>query len=293
MLKKKLSSLIPIFLLLLMGAVCLYYYLKQEVDANGVRDFILTHYVSPGFHLATLLGGLGMVVVALFLFFTSSRDAGCGHDHDEDCEGEHEHQEMNPLFSLLILCLPIGFSLFATQHAFTESELARRSELDMNPESFQQFDLPPFTLESLDEYKEKNVSGAYKMQLMELFLSAGDPTVSKVLEGVKVEVEGALRSQPGAEEQANVKRLYRMVMQCCAADMQAVPVKMMLLDGAVDHAATIKEHTWVKVEADLSYEVNQHGIKQVVLKVSSIQQATPPDTEVFLMGGGSVMRDRL
>lgn len=276
-----------------MGGICLYYYLKQEVDENGVRDFVLTSYVSPGFHLATLLGGLGMVVVGLFLFFTLSRNAGCGHDHDDDCEGEHEHQEMNPIFALLILCLPIGFSLFATQHSFTEVELARRSELDMNPESFQQFDLPPFTLESLDEYKEKNANGAYQMQLMELFLSAGDPTVAKVLKGVGVEVEGALRSQPGAEGDVTIKRLYRMVMQCCAADMQAVPVKMILSDEAVSSASAIKEHSWVKVEADLSYEVNNHGINQVVLKVSSIQQTAPPDTEIFLMGSGSVMRDRL
>ncbi|MDB9741272.1 hypothetical protein OAB00_00305, partial [Akkermansiaceae bacterium] len=187
-----------------------------------------------------------------------------------------------------------GFSLMATEHGFTEAELSRRSELDMNPESFQQFDLPPFTLESLDEYKQKNANGAYKMELLEVFLSAGDPEVSKVLEGIKIEVEGALRSQPGEEDNLKVKRLYRMIMQCCAADMQAIPMKLILSDESAASLESVNEHDWIVIEATIGYETDQHGIKQAFLNVTSSEKGSPPASEVFLTGrGSSLMQNKL
>lgn len=291
----RVTNLILSILLFSLGLVCVIYYLKQDVTADGRNYFVLPKYVSPGFHLATLIGGLGMIVVSLFLILTSKKKSGCGHDHEvgAECEEDHEHGDMNPMVALCIICLPIGFSLSVTEHGFTEVELARRSELDLNPESFQQLDLPPFTLETLDDYKAKNANGAYEMQLMELFLTAGDPDVSKVLDGIKVQVEGAIRSQPGEEENLSVKRLYRMAMQCCAADMQAIPLKV-YLDDTVAAASQVADHTWVKVEATLGFEVDKHGIKQAVLKVHLLEQATPPDTEVFQVGRrGSVLQDKL
>lgn len=274
-------------LVLLIGILCLWFFLKREENAAGTYYFVLTRYVSPGFHLATLIGGLGMVVVGLFLLLTRHKDVACGHDHD------HDHSELNPILSLCVIFIPITLSLFATQHGFTEDELARRSDLDLNPESFQQFELPPFTLETLEEYKEKNTNGAYIMEVMELFLTAGDPTVSKVIDGVKIEVEGAIRTQPGFENDPAVKRLYRMVMQCCAADMQAIPLKIILAEPIQSKAKELSEHSWIKLEAHLKFEVNKHGIKQAVLHAHSLEAGTPPDSEIMLLGRGSVFQDKM
>jgi len=283
--------------LLAIGSLNLVFYTMVETKTSGEAILVLPKYVSPGFQLATLVGGLGLLVVGAFLILTNGAQSGCGHDHhaDDHAHGEeHDHGEMNPIVALLILSIPVVFSVYYTEHKFTESELSRRSEADVNPEMFEgnRFKLPPFSLETLDKYKKKNSNGAYQMGVMELFLTGGDPEVSQVLDGLKVEVEGAVRSLPGDEGNASVKRMYRMMMQCCAADMQAIPVKLYLPDEVVGEF-NYKEHAWLKVEANLGYEVDRHGNKQAVLKVLTMEETAPPDTEILLSGKNSVMQDKL
>ena len=282
--------------LLALGVLNLYFYVLVITREDGAELRVLPSYVSPGFQLATLIGGLGLIVVSVFMLLTQRVHAGCSHDHGEHehADEEHDHGDMNPIVALLILGIPIIFSVYHTEHRYTEVELSRRSEQDVNPEMFEssQFQIPEFTLETLDEYKTKNANGAYQMGVMELFLTAGDPTVSKVLDGVKVEIEGAVRSQPGEEENPAVKRIYRMMMQCCAADMQAIPIKLNLSEE-LSESFDYPEHTWITLEATVGYQVDKHGSNQTVLEVNSIEKASPPDTEILLSGQNSVMQDKL
>lgn len=280
--------------LLSLGVLNLTFYLMVAPRGDGPELRVLPNYVSPGFQLATLIGGLGLVVIGLFLILTNRAAAGCGHDHGHDGEEEHDHGDMHPLVALVILGIPIIFSVYYSEHRYTEVELSRRSEQDVNPEMFEssQFQMPAFTLETLEEYKSKNANGAYRMGVMELFLTAGDPKVSKVLDGIKVEIEGAIRSQPGEEENPAVKRIYRMMMQCCAADMQAIPMKLKLPEK-LSESFDYPEHTWVKLEGTVSYEVDKYGANQAILEVETIERATPPDTEILLSGQRSVIQDKL
>ena len=303
--KQKINNAVFATILLLIGLVLLWFYVRTEVKPSGKEINVLKQYLTPGFQLATLIGGLGMCVVGSFLLLTLNRHSACGHDHgeDESCDAGHEHGDMHPVMAIVIILLPLTFAIVKTEHGYSEKELSRRSEADLNPEAFaaaQQI-YPEFTLETLDKYKSKNANGAYQMEVMEIFLTAGDPTVSKVIDGLAVEIEGAVRSQPGDEKNPKVKRMYRMSITCCAADMQAIPLKLVLSDELAA-SYDLKEHTWVTLEGTVTYETDKQGIKKAVVNVTKMVESAPPDTEILQSGGNQkprqfrsspVMQDRL
>jgi len=254
------------------------------VAASGNEVAVISRYLSKGFQIAPLIGGLGMMVISVFIILTNGKEVGCGHDH-EDGDEHHDHGELSPMVALLIVCLPVGISVANTKHELSLEGKAKLSDVDLNPQNFQEggFDIPPYTLETLDSYKTKNANGAYLMEVREMFAMAGDPTVSKVLEGIDVEVEGAVRNMPSDPNNPKVKRMYRMFMTCCAADMQAIPIKLELTDELAEDFS-YGEHTWLRVEGKVAYEIDKQGIKKTVVKVGVIEAIEPPDNEILQVG---------
>ena len=290
----KFSRVVFACLIFLLGLVMVVFYSKTILAPSGNEIAVIQRYLSKGFQIAPLIGGLGMMVVGVFVILTNGKQVGCGHDHGdgEEHDHDHDHGELSPLVALLIVCVPVGISVANTKHDYSLEGKTRLSELDLNPQNFQQgaFDIPPYTLETLDSYKTKNVNGAYIMEVRELFAMAGDPTVSKVLDGIDIEVEGAVRNAPDDPDNPSVKRMYRMFMTCCAADMQAIPIKLELND-ILAKDFTYAEHSWLKVEGKISYETDQQGIKKTVVKVERIEQTVPPDNEYLQIGGSNVIQE--
>lgn len=140
--------------------------------------------------------------------------------------------------------------------------------------------LPQFTLKKFGSYKEKNANGAYLMQLMELFLAAGNTSFANVLEGLPVEVEGAVRNLPGESAEVNFKRMYRMSITCCAADMQAIPIKLELQQELAEKWFH-PEHTWLRVEGRVVFDRDAKGRRKVVIKVYKVEPAEVPPNELL------------
>ena len=273
----------------------MFYGMTMTKPGTGNEVAVMAKYLASKFMLGPLIGGLGMMVIGLFVLFTAGKKVGCGHDHshDHDHDHDHEHGDLNPIVALLVVCLPLGVAVGSTKHELSSAGKSKLSENELDAKSVMQsgLELPKFTRETLDKYKEKNANGAYKMQVMELFLTAGDPEVSKVLEGLPVEVEGAVRTQPDDRENPKVKRMYRLSMTCCAADMQAIPIKLVLNDDVAE-AYDFEEHTWVIAEGKVTYETDDKGIKKTIIQVEKLEQGIPPDHEILQGGGSNVIQNK-
>ena len=59
--------------------------MKMEAK-SGNEIAVISRYLSEGFRIAPLIGGLGMLVVSVFVLLTNGKNVGCGHDHDHDHE---------------------------------------------------------------------------------------------------------------------------------------------------------------------------------------------------------------
>jgi uncharacterized repeat protein (TIGR03943 family) len=264
----------------------LYFYFLKEVRDDGSSISVIGNYLSPGFQMATLIGGVAFVVMGVFLMATSRMSVTCGHDHshdDDSCESHHHHGQLPTVISVLVIAIPVVFSAWNTKHRFSERELTRRTEVEVNPEALQKatYVPPTFSKASLDQYLQTNANGAYKLGMMEIFSTSNDPSVSEALEGERVEVSAAVRSMPGRETDRSVKRAYRLMMQCCAADMQAITMKMQLSSELADEYH-YPEHTWLKMEAVLSYESDASGVTKAVLTVDRVEEVQRPDDEILL-----------
>ncbi|MFC5051786.1 hypothetical protein ACFPK9_14375 [Rubritalea spongiae] len=283
--KTRINLWIQVTVLLSLAVLCLHYYFKVELRLDGTEYSIIQNYLSPSFQTATFIGGGLLLILGIFLLLTQKIPASCGHDHssEDSCDDTHQHGDIHPIVAVLILGIPILFSITHTQHQFSERELTRRTEVDINPETFQNTaDVPPsFSRATLDQYLQKNENGAYRLGMFELFTTANDPEVSRAIDGVTVEVEAAVRSMPGDESNPKLKRAYRLMMQCCAADMQAIPMTMKLTDAMAANF-TFPEHTWLKIEAQLNYERDSKGQQQAVLTAHNMVPSERPDDEILL-----------
>lgn len=252
---------------LMIAALLLYYYQHEKLGG----------YLKEKFHIYVLIGGLAASVVGLFSFFTAGVEGDCGHNHgdDEDECDDHEHgSDMNPFVGLMIVAVPMFFSLSWTTHGVSEARQDALSQLNVSSADFSFNQLPPFTLETLEKTTTKAPDGAYMLNIFELFFTAGDTVQEKVVDGLYVETEAKLRSEPNRNENGKRMRLFRLMMTCCAADAQAVPITIEFEGDLPD----IGHSNWVRVAGIMSYE-REGGEVYPLIKVKRIEQIPVPEGE--------------
>ncbi len=237
----------------------------------------IVSYVSEKFHLVCLIGGLAMIVLGLFNLMTSRADYHCSHG--DECGHDHDHSDMNPVVSLAVMVLPVLLSLQWTDHRPSDVLLENKSSQDVNPDALSFLNnLPPYTLEILEETRTKNAEGDYQVNIFELFYSAGDGEVEKVFDGLAFETEGRIRDEKLRNVTGKRMRLYRLQGTCCAADAIAIPLGLEFEDELSD----IPHHTWVKVSGIMSYE-EVEGRTYPFLKVKSVMESEAPYGEDLFM----------
>jgi len=250
---------------LCVGALLLYFYQHEK----------LGNYLKDKFHIYVLIGGLVAMVMAIFSFLTAGVEGCCGHDHGDDEDGAHEHtSDMNPFVGLVIVMMPIVCSLKWTTHGISEARQDALSGIDVSSADFAFNDLPPFTIETLEKTKTKAPDGAYQLNIFELFFTAGDTVQEKVINGLYVETEAKLRNEPNRNTNGKRMRLFRLMMTCCAADAQAVPMTIEFDGDTPD----IGHNSWVRVAGVMSYE-RENGVVYPLLKVKRIEEIPVPDGE--------------
>lgn len=129
-----------------------------------------------------------------------------------------------------------------------------------------------FTLADLEAQVPKSKAGNFVLEVPELYYTAGDKEVQAVLAGQPVETVAQVLPEKVNNADGKRLRVFRMQIQCCAADARpySIPVAF------PDKAPTFKDMTWVKVSGKMSYEKANDQIVPV-LQAISMEETTAPD----------------
>lgn len=132
-----------------------------------------------------------------------------------------------------------------------------------------------FTLADLKAQVPQSKEGNFILEVPELYYTAGDKEVQGVLAGQMVETTAQVLPEKN-DTTGKRLRIFRLLVQCCAADARpySVPVEF------ADKAPVLKDMTWVKVIGKMAYK--QEGGQTVpTIEVSSITETTSPDNAML------------
>ena len=129
-----------------------------------------------------------------------------------------------------------------------------------------------FTLADLEAQVPKSKAGNFILDVPEIYYTAGDKEVQTVLAGQSVETVAQVLPEKVNNEDGKRLRIFRMLVQCCAADARpySIPVQF------AEKAPQFKDMTWVKVTGKMRY--NKEGDQIVpLLEANQIEETTAPD----------------
>lgn len=133
-----------------------------------------------------------------------------------------------------------------------------------------------FTLEDLKAQVPQSKEGNFILEVPELYYTGGDLEVQKVLTGQMVETVAQVLPEKVNNPDGNRVRIFRMLVQCCAADARpySVPVDF------GKKAPEFKDMTWVKVVGKMSYK--KEGEQTVpIIEATKVEETTAPDNAMI------------
>lgn len=133
-----------------------------------------------------------------------------------------------------------------------------------------------FTLEDLKAQVPQSKEGNFILEVPELYYTGGDLEVQKVLTGQMVETTAQVLPEKVNNPDGHRVRIFRMLVQCCAADARpfSVPVDF------GKKAPEFKEMSWVKVVGKMSYK--KEGDQTVpVIEATKVEETTAPDNAMI------------
>lgn len=133
-----------------------------------------------------------------------------------------------------------------------------------------------FTLADLEAQVPKSAAGNFILDVPEIYYTGGDIEVQSVLKGQSVETIAQVLPEKVNNDDGHRLRIFRMLVQCCAADARPYSIPVDFGKKAPDY----KEMTWVKVIGKMDYR--QEGGQTVpVLQATTIEETTAPDQSMI------------
>ncbi|MBE2287805.1 MAG: hypothetical protein IAE77_30385 [Prosthecobacter sp.] len=133
-----------------------------------------------------------------------------------------------------------------------------------------------FTLEDLKAQVPQSKEGNFILEVPELYYTGGDLEVQKVLGGQMVETVAQIMPEKVNNDDGHRLRIFRMLVQCCAADARPYSVPVDFGKKAPD----FKEMTWVKVVGKMGYK--KEGDQTVpIIEATKVEETTAPDNAMI------------
>lgn len=133
-----------------------------------------------------------------------------------------------------------------------------------------------FTLEDLKQQVPQNSKGEFVLEVPEIYYTGGDLEVQKVITGQAIETTAQILPEKVNNANGHRLRIFRMLVQCCAADARPYSIPIDFGEKAPDY----KDMTWVKISGTMSYE--KEGDQTVpVVKVTKIEETTAPENTMI------------
>jgi len=133
-----------------------------------------------------------------------------------------------------------------------------------------------FSLADLKAQVPMSKDGNFILEVPELYYTGGDVEVQKVLTGQMVETVAQILPEKVNNADGHRLRIFRMLVQCCAADARpySVPVDF------GKKAPEFKDMTWVKVVGKMGYK--KEGTQTVpIIEATKVEETTAPDNAMI------------
>ncbi|MFO1486585.1 MAG: hypothetical protein U1F71_24700 [Verrucomicrobiaceae bacterium] len=133
-----------------------------------------------------------------------------------------------------------------------------------------------FTLADLKAQVPQSKEGNFILEVPELYYTGGDIEVQKVLGGQMVETVAQILPEKVNNADGHRMRIFRMLVQCCAADARpySVPVDF------GKKAPEFKDMTWVKVVGKMNYK--KEGEQTVpIIEATKVEETTAPENAMI------------
>ena len=145
------------------------------------------------------------------------------------------------------------------------------------PPAAQTKSLGSFTLKDLEAQVPKSKEGNFMLEVPEIYYTAGDKEVQGVITGQSIETIAQVIPEKVNNEKGNRVRIFRMLIQCCAADARpySVPVEF------ADKAPSFKDMSWVKVVGKMGYKKEGDQTVPVITAISMTAAAEPDNKMVY------------
>lgn len=133
-----------------------------------------------------------------------------------------------------------------------------------------------FTLDDLKAQVPQSKEGNFILEVPELYYTAGDKEVQGVLAGQSVETTAQVLPEKVNNADGKRLRIFRLLVQCCAADARpySVPVQF------ADKAPELKDMTWVKIVGKMSY-AQENGQTVPIVLATTIKETTAPENAML------------
>ena len=113
------------------------------------------------------------------------------------------------------------------------------------------------------------------LEVPEIYYTAGDKEVQGVLAGQPIEVIAQVMPEKVNNAEGKRLRIFRLMIQCCAADARPYSVPVEFAKKAPD----VKEMSWVKVVGKMAYK-QENNQTVPVIEVTSMTEAAEPDSKM-------------
>lgn len=132
-----------------------------------------------------------------------------------------------------------------------------------------------FTLKDLEAQVPKSKEGNFQLEVPEIYYTAGDKEVQGVITGQSIETIAQVIPEKVNNEKGTRVRIFRMLIQCCAADARpySVPVEF------AKEAPKFKEMSWVKVVGKMNYVKEGEQIVPII-EATTMTEAAEPDSKM-------------
>lgn len=107
-----------------------------------------------------------------------------------------------------------------------------------------------FTMADLERMVPKSEAGNFMLDVPQIFYTAGDDELMKVMEGVPVETTAQVMAEKVNNEGGTRLRLFRLFIECCAADARPLSIPADFGKAPPKY----EEMGWVKVVGKVHYE---------------------------------------
>jgi len=134
-----------------------------------------------------------------------------------------------------------------------------------------------FTLEDLKKQVPQSKDGNFILEVPEIYYTGGDLEVQKVITGQPVETTAQVLPEKVNNEKGHRLRIFRLMVQCCAADARPYSVPVDFGKKAPD----FKEMTWVKVIGKMTYRKEGDQTVPVIEATKVEETAAPEDAMVY------------